>query len=198
MAGRLAVQLTESLQIVDRKVVAGEVQQSVLQHRAMAVRKDEAVAAGPLRIRRIETKVTRPEGRRDIGHAHGHARVTGLGFLDGVHAEGTDRVGHHLSRGLRGHSISVSGLKKTGGKKPRKGKAATFPKVCTPLSDLIYYFSNKRRGPTERETTELLSAHGFGMRKPACPQTSHPVLPNCDLYLRPSGRRYKPRVFDER
>jgi hypothetical protein len=82
----------------------------------------------------------------------------------------------------------VSGLKKTGGKKPRKGKAATFPKVCTPLSDLIYYFSNKRRGPTERETTELLSAHGLGMRKPACPQTSHPVLPNCGLYLRPKLR----------
>ena len=48
--GRLAVQLAEVLQLVDRQVVAGQVQQRVQQHRAVAVRQHEAVAIGPVRI----------------------------------------------------------------------------------------------------------------------------------------------------
>ena len=50
MARRLAVQLAEVAQLAHRQVVAGEVQQRVQQHRAVAVGQHEAVAVGPLRV----------------------------------------------------------------------------------------------------------------------------------------------------
>ena len=97
VAGRLAVQLTKVLDVLHRKVVARQVQQCVLQHRAVTVRKNEAVAADPLGIRRVEAQVTRPERRRNISHAHRHARVTGLGLLNGIHGKRANRVRHRLS-----------------------------------------------------------------------------------------------------
>ena len=48
MPRRLRVQLPEALQLVHRQVVAGEMQQRVEQHRAVAVRDDEAIAVRPL------------------------------------------------------------------------------------------------------------------------------------------------------
>jgi hypothetical protein len=47
MARRLRVELAEAAQLLERQVVAGEVQQRVLQHRAVPVGEHEAVAIGP-------------------------------------------------------------------------------------------------------------------------------------------------------
>ncbi len=94
VAGRLAVQLAEVAQLADRQVVAREVQQRVLQHRAVAVGEDEPVAAGPARIGRVVAQMPGPERHRDLGHAHGRAGMAGIGLLHRVHGERPDGVGH--------------------------------------------------------------------------------------------------------
>lgn len=100
MARGFAAELTEGLEVVHREVIARQMQKRVLQHRAVAVRKNEAVAAEPLRISGIEAQMARPERRGDICHAHRHAGVAGLGFLNSIHGERADRVRHHLGRDL--------------------------------------------------------------------------------------------------
>ena len=93
---RPAAELAERLEVVHREVVARQMQERVLQHRPVAVRQDEAVAAEPLRIGGIEAQMARPERGGDVRHAHRHAGVAGLGFLDSIHGERADRVGHRL------------------------------------------------------------------------------------------------------
>ena len=100
VARGFAAELTESLEVVHREVIARQMQKRVLQHRAVAVRENEAVAAEPLRISGIEAQMARPERRGDICHAHRHAGVAGLGFLNSIHGERADRVRHHLGRDL--------------------------------------------------------------------------------------------------
>ena len=68
-------------------------QQRVQQHRAVTVRDDEAIAIGPLRIAWVVLEVIVPEHFGDVGHAHRHARMPGIGLLHGVHRQGTNRVG---------------------------------------------------------------------------------------------------------
>ena len=93
MAGGTRMQLAEALQLVNRQIVSGQVQQRVMQHRAVAVGQYEAVAVGPLRIHRIMPVVAVPEHLGDIGHAHRHARMPGLGRFHGVDGEKTDGIG---------------------------------------------------------------------------------------------------------
>ena len=106
VARGLAVQLAEVAQLAHRQVVAGEVQQRVDQHRAMAVGQHEAIAVGPLRVARVVAQVAAPQRDGDLGHAHGRAGVAGVGLLHGVHRERADRVddvgvGGFGARGLR-------------------------------------------------------------------------------------------------
>ncbi len=93
MAGRLRAQLPEAAQLVHRQVVAGQMQQRVQQHRAVAVGDDEAVAIRPPRIGGIVAQVPVPQGDRDFGHAHRHARVAALRGFDRIHRQGADGVG---------------------------------------------------------------------------------------------------------
>ena len=53
VAGRLAMELPELLQVFNGKFIPGEVQEGVDQHRAVAIGQHEPVAIGPIRIRRI-------------------------------------------------------------------------------------------------------------------------------------------------
>ena len=54
--------------------VAGQVQQPVEQHRAVAGREHEAVAVRPVRGAGVELQVPLEQHGRDVGHAHRHAR----------------------------------------------------------------------------------------------------------------------------
>ena len=102
VAGGLAVQLPEALELLDRQVVAAQVQQRVDQHRAVAVGQHETVAVEPLRVVRAVAQEVVPEHLGDVGHAHRHARVPGLCRLDGIHGQETDGVGE-VAAGRRGH-----------------------------------------------------------------------------------------------
>ena len=96
----LAVQLAELLDVVDRQVVAGQVQQRVKQHRPVAVRQHEPVAVGPLGILRVVAKVMIPQHFGDFRHAHRRAGVAGIGLLHGVHGERTNGAGEVVEHGL--------------------------------------------------------------------------------------------------
>ena len=102
VAGRLAVQLAEVLEFVDRQRVAREVQQRVDQHGAVAVGQDEAVTVSPLRVDGVVLEVTAPQCHGHVGHAHGGAGVAGVGLLNGIHCECADRIRHLLSVGHQG------------------------------------------------------------------------------------------------
>ena len=95
MAGSLAVDLAEPLQLVQGHIlVAGQIQQAVEQHRAVAVRQQEAVAVEPMRVGRIELHEILEENGRDVGHPHRRAGMSALGLLHGIHRQETDAVGH--------------------------------------------------------------------------------------------------------
>ena len=64
MARRLRVQLAKAPQLLHRQLVAGQMQQRVQQHRAVAVGQHEAVAVGPVRVGRVVAEVARPQGHR--------------------------------------------------------------------------------------------------------------------------------------
>ncbi len=101
VAGSFAVQLTEVLQIVDRQLITAEVQQRVNQHGAVTIRQHKAVAVGPVRVGRIVLEIVPPQHFCNVRHSHWRTGVTGVGFLDGVHAQGTDSVGKVAARGHR-------------------------------------------------------------------------------------------------
>ena len=106
VAGGFRAELAEVLQLVQRQVVAGEMQQRVVQHRAVAVGQHETVAVGPVRVARVVLQVVVPQDFGDVGHAHGHARMTGVGGLYRVDGEETDGVGKVAAAGRR-HGAGV-------------------------------------------------------------------------------------------
>ena len=95
MARRQRSQLAEMLDLVERHVlVAGQIQQRIEQHRAVAGREHEAVAVRPVRVGGVEFQELREQHGGDVGGAHRQAGMAGFRLLDGVHGEATDRIGH--------------------------------------------------------------------------------------------------------
>src|SRR5471030_1836679 len=88
-----AVQLAEVFQVIDRQVVAGQVQQRVNQHRTMTVGHHEAVTVSERWIARVVLQVVTPKYFGDIRHTHRGTGMAAVGFLHGIHAEGTNGVG---------------------------------------------------------------------------------------------------------
>ena len=94
VAGSRAVKLAEVPDIVEcRALIAGQVEQSVDEHRSVARRKDEPVAVGPIGIGGIELQMAGEQRGRGVGHAHRHSRVTAVRSFDRIHRQGSNRVG---------------------------------------------------------------------------------------------------------
>src|SRR5690606_30502225 len=68
--------------------------------RGVPVGKNKTVAVVPGRIGRVVLQEVVPQHFGDISHTHGGARVAGIGFLYGIHAEGANGVGELFT----GHS----------------------------------------------------------------------------------------------
>jgi hypothetical protein len=121
------VQLAEIFQIIDRQIVASEVQQRINQHRAVAVRHHETVAVRPVRVGRVVAQMAAPQNLGDFRHAHRHARVAGVGLLHGIHGQGAD--GASQRRKLRSvadahdRGIQPAEKVKLSGKCPLLGRA---------------------------------------------------------------------------
>jgi hypothetical protein len=92
MAGRSTAELTELLDVVEAEVVAGEIEEAVEEHRAVAGRQHEAIAPEPLRILRIVAHEARVEQVSCGRHTHRQSAVAGIGLLDGVDSEHANRV----------------------------------------------------------------------------------------------------------
>ena len=107
MARGLAVQLPEAPELLERQRVAGQVQQRVQQHRAMAVGEHEAVAVRPAGIGGIVLQIAAPQRLGDLRHAHRHARVPALGGLHGIDGEHAQRVAQLRARGGQGSYLGV-------------------------------------------------------------------------------------------
>ena len=71
----LRMQLTELLDVVNRQVIAGQMQQRINQHRAVAVGQHKAVTIWPLGVGGIVAQVVIPQRLSDFRHAHGRAGV---------------------------------------------------------------------------------------------------------------------------
>ena len=118
MPGSLAAKLTEVADVIerDRRIAQplvvgihgprpGQVEQRPEQHRGVAVREHEAVAAGPDRIHRIEAHDAIPERVDQRRERHRRAGVTGVGRLDRIYRQrpnGVDGELIHLRTGDRG------------------------------------------------------------------------------------------------
>ncbi len=80
-----------------------------MQHRTMSIRQHEAVAVDPVRIGRIMTIVLTPQCDGDFRHSHRHAGMSGIGFLNGIHCQHANRVGHCVGWEHRSHGNQVGG-----------------------------------------------------------------------------------------
>jgi hypothetical protein len=84
--------LAELLELLEREVVAGQVERRVLEDARVAGREDEPVAVGPLRIDRVEAQRLAVEDVGDGRQRHRGPGMARVRLLDGVHGERADRV----------------------------------------------------------------------------------------------------------
>ena len=100
MTRGLGAKLAKALQLVEREIVAGDVEQAVEQSRTVAGGENEAIAIRPLRILGVEVHEL---GEEDVGHGGGAERQTGVAGVCGLHrvdgedAESVDGFGFELS-----------------------------------------------------------------------------------------------------
>lgn len=84
---------TESAHLLDaHSRMASQMQQSVEQHRAVAVREHDTDAVRPFRTASIELQVLRVQRRRDLCHAKRDTLVSLATAHDGVNGKEADRV----------------------------------------------------------------------------------------------------------
>ena len=94
VARRLRAELAEIADLIERHAgIAGEVEQGIEQHRAVAGRQHKAVAVRPVRGSGVEFQEFLEQQGRAIGEAERQAAMAALGFLYGIHAERPDRIG---------------------------------------------------------------------------------------------------------
>ena len=82
-----AAPLAELLDIVQRQIVPGEMQQAIEQHRSVSRREHEAIAIEPRGIPGVVLQKSRPER---VGHRRGaqwHAGMSAIGLLYGVYRQ---------------------------------------------------------------------------------------------------------------
>jgi len=87
------MQLAEAFDLLHRQRITGQVQQRIQQHGTMAVGQHKAVTICPFGIGRVVPQVVIPQHLGDFGHAHGHARMAGVGFLYCIHRQRANGVG---------------------------------------------------------------------------------------------------------
>jgi hypothetical protein len=95
--------LAKPLQLLERQVVAGEVQRRVLEDAGMPCREDEAVAVFPVGVRGIRPQELPVDDVGDRRERHRRPRMTRTRLLHRVHGERANRVDRQLLEiGLHG------------------------------------------------------------------------------------------------
>ena len=87
MTGRDAAELTEIFHLLERHIVAGEMEPAVEEHAAVAGGENKAVAVEPARLGRIVTQGRAEKHRADFRASQGQTQVTGLAGGNGVNGQ---------------------------------------------------------------------------------------------------------------
>ena len=93
VAGGLAVEHAEVLHLVERQVVAAQVQPAVEEHRAVAGGEDEAVAVEPARLVGVVHHRMAVKHGADLGGTERQTEVAGGALVHGVDGEAAGLVG---------------------------------------------------------------------------------------------------------
>lgn len=83
----LAVEGSESLQVVHAQVVAEKVEESILKHATVTVGENETIPVDPVWVLRVEGHELVEHDMGDWGHTHGRARVARVGGCCGIDLE---------------------------------------------------------------------------------------------------------------
>ena len=117
MSRRPRPPLPERAQLIERQVVARQVEQRVQQHRRVPGRQHEPVTVGPVRMRRRVAQEPRPQDVRHRGRAHRRPWMAGVRLLDAVDRQRPDRVdgeavevGRHGGHGQHSRCATAWGL----------------------------------------------------------------------------------------
>ena len=94
VASGFAVQLAEVLQLAHWQVIASQMQQRVQQHGAVAVAQHKTIAVIPLWVCRIVAQMAAPQGYGHFSHAHRSSRMARVGFLNSIHSQCANCIGH--------------------------------------------------------------------------------------------------------
>src|ERR1044072_6396008 len=84
--------LAKLLNLLKGKVVSREKKHAVEQHGAVTSRQDETVTIPPVRVAWIMLEKARPQSIGGRRQSHGRAGVSGVGLLNGVHRQHSDRI----------------------------------------------------------------------------------------------------------
>ena len=111
MARCFGAPLAEVFDLLESHIrIAGEVQQRIEQHGAVACRQDKPVTIRPMRRRGVKFKMLFEQNSGHIGHAHGHAGVSRVGSSNGVQRQSANGRGFFpVFRVLGGESFEIHG-----------------------------------------------------------------------------------------
>ena len=93
VSGSDAVELTEFLHLIERKVEAGKVQPGVEEHATVTCGEDEPVSVDPARSRGVDLECLTEENSTDVSRTEGKAEMSGLAGSDGVDGESAGIAG---------------------------------------------------------------------------------------------------------
>src|SRR5207244_7456061 len=97
--GRMAPELPEALDFLERQVVAGQMEYAIEKEGAVPGREHEAIAIRPRWILRLVTQESRPQDEGGVRHSHRHPGMTGLRLFDRVQREEANGVDGQLLDG---------------------------------------------------------------------------------------------------
>ena len=92
-----SMELTESLQILDRQAVSVQMQQAVQQHAAVSCGKNKTVSVLPLRILGVAFQFILPQGVRSRSRAQRKSGMSAVGLLNCFSRKNTDRIDRLLT-----------------------------------------------------------------------------------------------------
>src|SRR5437868_2542239 len=101
MPGRFAAPLPKTLKLLERQIIASEIEQTIEQHRTVTCRKYESVPVEPLRILRIKFEELGPQCKGHGRRAHGQARMAGVRILHGVGRKESNGIDTQFFQRLR-------------------------------------------------------------------------------------------------
>ncbi len=133
MPRRPASPLPETLQVLERQVVAGQMEQDVEERASVARREHEAIPVGPVRIARIVLQVALPEDERHRRGAERQSRMARVGLLDDVDRQRSDRIDAELIEGFLDRAqVGSSSARQIGGGRPKCGLPASYTPARAP------------------------------------------------------------------